>query len=196
MLAIAPAPVLLPGSLAEVNAIGAAYGMDADILTGAAASKSEVLRRAPEYGVLHIASYGVLNRRNPLFSYVELAPAGRADGRLEVHEVFGIGLNARLVVLSACQTAVGSGLIADVPAGDEWVSLSRAFLVAGARRVVASLWLVEDRATGDLMGTFHQRIAAGAAPSAALGAAQRAMLAQPGRSHPFYWAGFVVVGGF
>lgn len=196
VLAIAPAPVLLPGSLAEVNAIKAAYGMDADILTGAAASKSEVLRRAPEYGVLHIASYGVLNRRNPLFSYVELAPAGRADGRLEVHEVFGIGLNARLVVLSACQTAVGSGLIADVPAGDEWVSLSRAFLVAGARRVAASLWLVEDRATGDLMGTFHQRVAAGAAPSAALGAAQRAMLAQPGRSHPFYWAGFVVVGGF
>ena len=196
VLAVAPASMRLPGSVAEVRAIGAAYGSEAQLLTGAAASRAEVLRRAPEVGVLHIASYGVLNRRNPLFSYVELAPTGSADGRLEVHDVFGMGLDARLVVLSACQTGVGSGLMADVPAGDEWVSLSRAFLVAGARRVVASLWLVEDRSTAELMGALHARLAAGATASAALAGAQRAVMAQPGRSHPFYWAGFEVMGGF
>src|SRR5436190_529108 len=80
-----------------------------------------------------------------------LAGGGGQDGRLEVHEVFGLTLSADLVVLSACQTALGSGALADVPAGDDWVGLSRAFLSAGAAQVVATLWPVEDRATADLM---------------------------------------------
>lgn len=195
VLAVAPAARTLPGSLAEVRAIAAAWRGDAEVLTGASASKAEVMARAGKVGVLHIASYGVLNRRNPLFSYVELAPAGRADGRLEVHEVYGLPLDAQVVVLSACQTGVGSGMLGDVPAGDDWVSLSRAFLVAGARRVVASLWLVDDRATAELMASFHRALAAARPASEALAEAQREMLAQPDRAHPFYWAGFTTVGG-
>lgn len=195
VLALAPAGASLPGTLAEVRAIGSAWQGQAELLTGPAAGKAEVMARAGSAGILHIASYGVLNRRNPLFSYVELAPAGRVDGRLEVHEVYGLALDARVVVLSACQTGVGSGMLADVPPGDDWVSLSRAFLVAGARRVVASLWLVEDRATADLMASFHRELAGGAAAAAALGRAQRTMLAQPARAHPFYWAGFTTIGG-
>ena len=196
VLLLAPATARLPSSLQEIRAAGAAWGDSAVALTGVRASKSELIRRASNANVVHVAGFGVLNRRNPLFSYVELAPTGSVDGRLEVHEVFGLGLDARLVVLSACETGVGSGLLGDVPPGDEWISLARAFLAAGARRVVASLWLIEDRATADLMSEFHRSLAAGSSPSSAMATAQRALIGRTGLEGPYYWAAFQVIGGF
>jgi len=145
--------------------------------------------------VLHLATYGVLNKQNPLFSFVKLAPDAAEDGRLEVHEVFGLHLAADLVVLSACQTGLGSGALADVPAGDDWVGLTRAFLHAGARRVVAALWPVDDWATAALMERFYGAGDVAAEPAHALAEAQRALLATPATAHPFYWAGFVSTGG-
>lgn len=193
ILALAPRPEALPASRREVGAIARLAG--ADVLTGAAASEAAFRAAAPTRRVLHLASYGVLNKQNPLFSFVELAPGGGQDGRLEVHEVFGLHLAADLVVLSACQTGVASGALADVPPGDDWVGLTRAFLHAGARRVVATLWPVDDWATAALMERFYQGYGDGADPVGALAAAQRALLAQPATSHPFYWAGFAAVGG-
>lgn len=195
VLAFAPRPDALPASRQEVAAIARFAGANARVLTGSAASEAAFRRDAPTSRVLHLATYGILNKPNPLFSYVELAPGGDQDGRLEVHEVFGLTLAADLVVLSACQTGLGSGALADVPAGDDWVSLSRAFLSAGAAHVVATLWPVEDRATAELMEQFYQRFTAGADAPAALAAAQRALLVTPATAHPFYWAGFVSLGG-
>ena len=166
----------------------------AEVLTGTAATEATFRRAAPTRRVLHLATYGVLNKHNPLFSFVELAPGGAHDGRLEVHEVFGFHLSADLVVLSACQTGVGSGALADVPAGDDWVGLTRAFLHAGAKHVVATLWPVDDWATAALMERFYEGYTSDAQPARALAAAQRALLATPTTAHPFYWAGFVVVG--
>jgi len=80
-------------------------------------TRAEALRALAGRQVVHLATYGVLNKHNPLFSFVELAPHGADDGRLEVHEVFALTLSARLVVLSACQTGLGSGALADLPAG-------------------------------------------------------------------------------
>ncbi len=194
-LALAPRPDALPASLGEVRAIARLTGSGTTVLTGAAASESAFRREAPSRRVLHLAGYGVLNKQNPLFSYVEFGPDAAHDGRLEVHEVFGLDLAADLIVLSACQTALGSGALADVPAGDDWVGLSRAFLHAGAARVVATLWSVEDRATGALMEEFYRGLAAGAEPERALAEAQRELLRLPATGHPFHWAGFVVVGG-
>jgi CHAT domain-containing protein len=125
---------------------------------------------------------------------VELAPGGGHDGRLEVHEIFGLALAADLVVLSACQTGVGSGALSDVPAGDDWVGLTRAFQHAGAARVVATLWPVEDWATAALMERFYAAYAAGRDPVRALAEAQRAALAARATSSPFMWAGFIIVG--
>ena len=137
----------------------------------------------------------LLNRRNPLFSYLALGASGEDDGRLEVREVFGLELGARLVVLSACETASGAGLVGDVPPGDEWQSLMRAFMQAGAVSVVATLWPVADAESARLMEDFFVSLRAGAAPAAALAEARRRALAGGARAHPFYWAGFVVGGG-
>ena len=112
-----------------------------------------------------------------------------------MHEVFGLHLAADLVVLSACQTGLGSGAIADVPAGDDWVGLTRAFLHAGARHVVATLWPVDDWGTAALMESFYQDYAGGAEPARALATAQRALIARRTTSDPFYWAGFIVADG-
>ena len=192
-LAYAPRPEALPASREEVTALARLSGRTARIAVGREATEEAFRRDAPTSRVIHLATYGVLNKQNPLFSYVELAPGGTEDGRLEVHEVFGMRLTADLVVLSACQTALGSGAISDVPAGDDWVGLVRAFLHAGATRVVASLWVVQDQPTAVLMQPFYQsyeRLGA----AAALATAQRALLAMPATTHPFYWAGFEVVG--
>jgi CHAT domain-containing protein len=144
---------------------------------------------------VHLATYGVLNKYNPLFSFLEFAPDDVRDGRLEVHEVFGLDLAADLVVLSACQTGLGSGRWVDVPPGDDWVGLTRAFLHAGAASVVATLWAVEDLATATLMEEFYRHYEIGSDPRHALATAQRTFLAGRAAAHPFYWAGFVAVAG-
>jgi len=195
VLALAPRARTLPGSREEVEAIGAMYGRQATVLTDGAASEQAFRVAAPRYGVVHLATYGVLNKHNPLFSFVDLSPGAKADGRLEVHEVFGLTLNARLLVLSACQTALASGAVSDVPAGDDWVGLVRAFLGAGAANVIATLWAVEDRSTARLMTRMHRGLRSDRSEVSALSEAQREALRNPATSDPFYWAGFVLVGG-
>ena len=195
VLALAPRSAALPGSREEVDAIRSLYGRDATVLVNAAATEAAFRVAASRYAVVHLATYGVLNKHNPLFSYVALNPDSDVDGRLEVHEVFGLALNARLLVLSACQTALASGLISDVPAGDDWVGLVRAFLGVGAANVIATLWPVEDRATAQVMERLYRRLRAGEAEVPALSAAQRESLRAAATADPFYWAGFVLVGG-
>lgn len=195
VLALAPRVDALPGSAAEVAAIGRLYGTDARVLVGAQASKRALRDAATGRSIIHFATYGVLNKDNPLFSFVELSPQGGDDGRLEVHEVFGLQLRARLVVLSACQTALSAGSLADVPAGDDWVGLVQAFLFAGASNVMATLWPVQDRPAADVMTRFYGALAAGQPEAEALALAQRATLRNPATAHPFYWAGFTLSGG-
>jgi CHAT domain-containing protein len=195
VLAMAPRAEALPGSAAEVAAIGRLFGARARVLVGANATRQALRDAAPEQAVIHFATYGVLNKDNPLFSFVELMPHGGDDGRLEVHDVFGLRLRARLVVLSACQTGLGAGALADVPAGDDWVGLIQAFLFAGASNVMATLWPVQDRATADLMTRFYTALQAGQPEAEALAEAQRAMLRNATTAHPFFWAGFTLSGG-
>jgi CHAT domain-containing protein len=195
VLALAPRPNQLPGARDEVEAIRATYGSDATVLIGPQASEQAFRSAAESHGIVHLATYGVLNQHNPLFSFVELTASGADDGRLEVHEVFGLSLNARLLVLSACQTGLASGAVSDVPSGDDWVGLVRAFLSAGAANVIATLWAVEDRATAGLMQRLHVRLRARDSEVVALSDAQRRTLRNPATSNPFYWAGFVLVGG-
>jgi CHAT domain-containing protein len=195
VLALAPRAAQLPGSANEVAAIGRIRGDRARVLVGAGATESAFRALAPDQEIIHLATYGVLNKHNPLFSYVELGAGDGEDGRLEVHEVFGLSLQARLLVLSACQTGLAGGALADVPAGDDWVGLVRGFLFAGASNVLATLWPVQDRATAPFMERFYQGLAAGRPEAEALALAQRAAARDRGRAHPFYWAGFALVAG-
>ena len=194
-LALAPRTSELPGTRREVERLRAAYAGQADLLMGAEASEDAFMAVAGTYDVVHLATYGVANRTNPLFSYVELAPGADSDGRLEAYEISGLDLDADLVVLSACETGFGSGMRADVPAGDDWVGLVRSFLSAGAGEVLATLWRVEDEATSDLMGAFYADYADGISARLSLASAQRELLAEPRTASPFYWAGFVITGG-
>jgi len=195
VLALAPRVDALPGSQAEVVAIGRFFGARSRLLIGARATRHELEDAAPSQSIIHFATYGVLNKHNPLFSFIELAAEPGADGRLEVHDVFGLELRARLVVLSACQTALGAGALADVPAGDDWVGLVEAFLYAGAGHVLATLWPVADRTTAAFMTHFYREVAAGDGEAEALAVAQRATLRNSTTSDPFYWAGFTLSGG-
>ncbi len=195
VLALAPRVAALPGSRAEVAAIGRIFGTQARVLVGPQATESAFRMFAPDQGIVHLATFGVLNKRNPLFSFVELGPGENQDGRLEVHEVFGLTLNARLLVLSACQTGLAAGALADVPPGDDWVGLVNGFLYAGVSNVMATLWPVADVATARLMERFYTELAAGRSEAEALALAQRAAVRNSTTAHPFFWAGFTLVRG-
>ena len=166
------------------------------VLDGDGASERFCKTGCDDYGLIHFATHGELNRLNPLFSHVQLEPGQGEDGRFEVLEVMGLDLEADLVTLSACNTALGAGYFSQVPAGDDWVGLTRAFLYAGTPTVVASLWEVDDEHTARMMSRFYHYLAAGESKGAALTRVKRDCLAgKDGLSpHPYFWAPFVLIG--
>jgi tetratricopeptide (TPR) repeat protein len=149
------------------------------------AATLEALRtEAPTADVLHLACHAQFRSDNPLFSALHLR-----DGAVTAEWLQGLSLNQAVVVLSACETG-----LAEQGQGDEMVGLVRAFLVAGASRVVAALWPVDDAVTEAFMGTFYRELVAGALSASALQRAQSSVMqAHP---HPYYWAGFVLQGGW
>ncbi len=195
VLALAPRIAALPGSHAEVEAVRRAFGRRAEVLEGARASELQLRTQSPRYQILHLATHAVLNKRNPLFSYLAMSPSGTDDGRLEVREVFGLALRSQLVVLSACETALGAGTHTDVPPGDDWVGLVQAFLVAGAEQVIATAWPIDDRSTAGFMAAFYDLVAKGIPAGEALAQVQRKTLQNRATRHPSFWAGFLLNGG-
>src|SRR3989475_10117318 len=195
VLALAPRVDVLPGSRVEVGSIARVYGSRTRVLVGSQATKRALRSVASGQDIIHFATYGVLNKHNPLSSFVELAPRPGEDGRLEVHEVFGLDLHARLVVLSACQTALGAGALADVPAGGDSGGVGEGVLYPGAANGMGTPWPVEGQATAGLMERFYTELAAGRPEAEALAAAQRLNLRNSATADPFYWAGFTLNGG-
>jgi tetratricopeptide (TPR) repeat protein len=151
---------------------------------GAQATLAALRDGAAAADVLHLACHAQFRSDNPRFSALHLH-----DQALTVDLAEGLGLQACTVVLSACE----SGL-AEVGVGDESVGLVRAFLVAGAARVVASLWPVDDESTLAFMTRFHVALAGGQGPAAALRQAQAATRSE--QPHPYFWAAFTVHGGW
>jgi len=119
------------------------------------------------------------------------ADDGRAegDGLLQLYEIYDLKLDAQLALLSACETARGPRV-----AGEGAFALSRGFLAAGAERVIASLWRVNDASTADLIGALFRGASGGGDWSARLFAAKRAVRARPDTAEPFHWAPFVITG--
>jgi CHAT domain-containing protein/tetratricopeptide (TPR) repeat protein len=147
-----------------------------------------------QYRIIHFATHGLLNSQHPELSGIVLslvdAQGKPQDGFLRLHEIYNLKLPAELVVLSACQTGLGKEI-----KGEGLVGLTRGFMYAGAARVMASLWKVDDRATAELMKQFYQgMVKDGLRPAAALRAAQVAMWKQQRWQEPYYWAAFVLQG--
>ncbi|HEV2492817.1 MAG TPA: CHAT domain-containing tetratricopeptide repeat protein [Terriglobia bacterium] len=194
LFALAPASSHLPYAQEEARAVGTFFTERSLVLTGGGATETAFKRQAGRYRIIHLAGHGFFDKVNPIFSGVELEPDAKDDGRLEVHEILRLRLKARLVTLSACETALGSGYFSEFPAGDDFVGLTRAFLSAGSSAVLASLWQVNDRSTMEFMQGFYREMEK-SGDAAALRNAQLAMLRAGGRyAHPYYWAPFVLVG--
>src|SRR5438045_9051641 len=134
------------------------FSGDSQIVFGKEATETLFKRVAGNYNCLHLATHGSLHRNAPSRSALQLEPDAQNDGRLELHEVANMNLHARLVTLSACETALGRGYFTETPAGDEFVGMTRAFLGAGSHGVLASLWAVNDESTRILIVKFSREL--------------------------------------
>lgn len=196
VVALAPFPEDLPATLLEVRSI-AGGRRAARTVVGAGASEPALRAALTEGAVVHVATHGVLNARNPMFSRIEVARPARAafedDGRLEVHEILGIRIRSPLVFFSGCETGGSRQWSGDPMLGSGEMTLAQAVLAAGADQVVATLWRIDDARAAELAGRFYAALRT-EDPSAALARAQRDMLRSRPEESPFYWAGYTVSG--
>jgi CHAT domain-containing protein len=186
----------LPASKDEVQAANSALPNRANkILLGDRATESAFKRSAlAEYRIIHLAVHGFASPADADQSALVLLrdPSAEEDGLLHPSEIVQLRLHAALAILSACDTAVGP------VQGEEGIeTLSRAFLLAGARNVISTLWSVDDTFSLFLMKQFYQHVAANESVPAALVAAKRDMLHKYGATAvPYYWAGYTIEGAF
>jgi CHAT domain-containing protein len=166
----------------EALAVSRTAAGDHPLLLGADATFDAVREAAQDADVVHLACHGLFRPENPAFSSLRLA-----DRWIRAVDVAGLDLDGRLVVLSACET----GRVDDRE-GDEAIGLARGFLAAGARNVIVSQWLADDRTAAEVMTRVHAFLARGVPPGTALRRAQQAV--REVDPHPFHWAPFVVVG--
>ncbi|MEK7832529.1 MAG: CHAT domain-containing protein, partial [Acidobacteriota bacterium] len=196
----------LPEARTQVETLRKFYDANrSKVFIGETATEDQYKAEAGNYDILHFATHGVLNDRNPLYSHLLLAQPEAAgkdakeakeDGMLEAWEIMQMDLRADMAVLSACETARGR-----VGAGEGMIGLTWAMFVAGVPTTVVSQWKVRADSTADLMVEFHRLLQARDAKGAtrwtraeALQQAAMKLLADPKYRHPFYWAGFVMIG--
>jgi len=161
---------------------------DVTTLTRERATESWVREHISEFGIIHIASHGEFDPVNPLFSAIRLTKDGKADGKLQAEEIFGLDIRADLVVLSACQTGLG-----DVRSGDDVVGMNRAFIFAGTHSLMSSLWRVSDVSTAILMKQFYRDYMTYGKAESLTRAMQHVKNRYP---HPGYWGAFVLTGDY
>jgi CHAT domain-containing protein len=188
-------PPLLHSSDEASSIIGAArQGRTMAALNFDASRAKAMSAELSKYRIVHFATHGVVDFDQPelsgiVFSLVD-EKGQPQDGYLRLHDIYNLNLPADLVVLSACQTAVGKQI-----KGEGLIALTRGFMYAGAQRIVASLWKVDDAATAELMAEFYQQmLVRGLKPAAALRMAQLKLSQKKRWQSPYYWAGFVLQG--
>jgi CHAT domain-containing protein len=162
-----------------------------DFAASRAAATSPALA---DYAIVHFATHGLIDNQRPELSGIVLSlvdERGRPqDGFLRVYDIYNLKLGADLVVLSACQTALGKDI-----KGEGLIGLTRGFMYAGVPRLVASLWQIDDRATSELMKRFYaSMLTGGERPASALRDAQLALSRIKGWDSPYYWAAFTLQG--
>jgi len=183
----------LPEAERMVKQLAQIYGVAASRIYVGDGAREDVLKaEAGKHRTIQLATHGVLNNASPMYSHVVLTNSEGAvgeDGLLEAWEIMNLDLKADLAVLSACETARGR-----IGAGEGVIGLSWAMFVAGVPTTVVSQWKVESSSTTELMLEFHRSLKGGAGKSEAMRRAAMKVMADRRYDHPFYWAGFVVVG--
>lgn len=195
----------LPASREEVTTIQARFRSDYTWLERLFGTRSRIyleddaresrLKNAAieRYRYVHLATHGLVSGSEPSLSRLLLAPedtVSSQDGMLYLGEVYGLSLNADLVVLSACETGLGR-----LARGEGVIGLTRGFLHAGAQNVVVSLWQAPDAATRDVMVAFYDRLLDGTPRAEALQRAKQTLIRDDAvTAAPYYWATFVLVG--
>ncbi|HUV14024.1 MAG TPA: CHAT domain-containing protein [Acidobacteriota bacterium] len=186
----------LPATLMEAEAILALVPAESStIATGFMATRSLAMDPAlSHYRWIHFATHAVVHHEHPELSGVILSMVDKEgnleDGSLRLHDIYNLNLPAELVVLSACDSATGKWV-----KGEGLVSLVRGFMYAGASRVVASLWKVDDQATKELMVHFYRgMVEENLSAAAALRQAQLALWNEQSWRSPFFWGAFVLQG--
>lgn len=182
----------LPGAEQEVKDIAALYATEPFLKS--AATKAQFEAVASQYKILHLAMHAFVEERAPQFSRLLFSQTldGAENGQLSAQELSNYELNADLVVLSACNTGVGK-----MKRGEGLMSLSHAFALAGVPATVMSLWKIPDQTTPQLMVSFYENLQAGMPKHEALQQAKLAYLDQTKidrLAHPYYWAGFMLMG--
>jgi CHAT domain-containing protein/Tfp pilus assembly protein PilF len=186
----------LPGTRREANAIVtmAATGKIFEALDFQANRATATSAELENYRIVHFATHALLNSKHPELSGLVLSlvnERGRSQsGFLGLEDIYNLNLPAELVVLSACETALGKDV-----AGEGMVGLTRGFMYAGASRVVASLWNINDQATAEQMRHFYRAmLGQGMRPAAALRTAQLKVRQDPRWNSPYFWAAFQIQG--
>ncbi len=181
-------PILdLPFSEYEVGSIQWSFP-NITVLTKETASEEWVAKNTGKFGIIHLASHGEFDPVNPLFSAIKLSRSKQFDGNLEASEIFGLQINADMVVLSACQSGLGK-----VTGGDDVIGLNRAFFYAGTHTVVSSLWRVSDVSTALLIKTFYRRYTTYNKADSLRYSTLHVRNRYP---HPGYWGAFTLVGDY
>ena len=188
----------LPEAETEVTAIAKTFGPDGSrTFIGRGASEKTFKALASTYATIHLATHAVLDNRQPLYSHLLLTKTDgdpENDGLLEAREIMNLKLNADLAVLSACETANGK-----IAPGEGVIGMSWAFFVAGARSMLVSQWKVNSASTAQLMLNFYQALESkqttqGGRKAKSLQKATLRLMKDGRYRHPFYWAGFVLIG--
>jgi CHAT domain-containing protein/tetratricopeptide (TPR) repeat protein len=161
---------------------------DVTIRTGEEATESWLVNNLQDFGIIHIASHGEYDANAPLFSALLLAPDGQNDGTLSAQEIFSLQMRADLVALSACQTGLGR-----ITSGDDIVGLNRAFVYAGTRQLLSTLWRVDDISTALLFKHFYRQ-SKNHDRAEALRQAQLIVRNRPEFHHPARWSGIALSG--
>lgn len=181
----------LPAAIDEVNDLSKNFAGDA--VTGLNANERFFKQKAADYGIIHLAMHGILNRKSPILSSLVFTEDNDSieNNFLQAYEISKLNLKANLVVLSACETGYGK-----FEKGNGIASLARSFMYAGVPALVVSLWQVNDQSTAMVMRYFYENLREGKSKAVALQAAKQRYLseAQGIHAHPAFWSAFVQLG--
>jgi CHAT domain-containing protein/tetratricopeptide (TPR) repeat protein len=181
----------LPAAVDEVKGLSQDFASDTAI--GLDANERFFKERAADYGIIHLAMHGVLNRKSPILSSLVFTENNDSteNNFLQAYEISKLSLNANLVVLSACETGYGK-----FERGNGIASLARSFMYAGVPALVVSLWQVNDQSTAIVMRYFYENLSEGKSKAVALQAAKQRYISEAHgiHGHPAFWSSFVQLG--